>query len=294
MSKTAVIFPGQGAQCVGMGRDVAQRSDRGRAVFRRATQILGFNIEAICFDGPAERLEQTDIQQPAIFVTSVALWEAFLEAGGRIDQFSFAAGLSLGEYTALHAAGALSFEDALELVQRRGRLMQEAATIHQGAMVSVIGGTEDSVLALCEQARQGDEVLAPANFNCPGQIVVSGSAGACDRAVALAEEYECRAVPLKVAGAFHSRLMESAAVGLRPVLERTTFTTPRIPVVANVDAGYHGSAPSIRDSLARQVIEPVLWQRCIERMMGDGVDEFVEMGPGRVLTGLMRRINRSF
>ena len=292
MGNTAVICPGQGSQSVGMGKDIAESSARARAVFKRAEKVLGFDIAEICFQGPKPRLEQTDIQQPAIFVTTVATWEAFLEVGGSREQFACAGGLSLGEYTALHLAGAVGFEDALRLVHRRGQLMQAAAASVPSGMVSLIGANEVSADALCDQAR-GNDVLAPANFNCPGQIVISGSRAACDRAVALADEFQCRAVPLPVAGAFHSPLMKPAAAGLKPILERTRFSAPALPVIANVDAMMHRSPASIRSALHRQVTHPVLWQRCIERMVADGIDEFVELGPGKVLTGLIRRIDRS-
>lgn len=291
MSNAAVIFPGQGSQVAGMGRDVVEISARARSVFDQANQVVGFDLAELCFNGPAAELEKTDIQQPAIFVTSVAIWEAFLEAGGRRDQFTRTGGLSLGEYTALHVAGAVSFEDALRLVQRRGQLMQQAAVATASGMVSLIGADEATAATLCERAREGD-VLGPANFNCPGQIVISGSRAACARAVALAGEVGCRAVALPVAGAFHSPLMQSAADGLADVLERTAFTHPGLPVIANVDCEYHRDAAAIRASLRRQVTEPVLWQRCIERMIADGVERFVEIGPGRVLTGLMRKIDR--
>lgn len=289
---TAVIFPGQGAQSVGMGRDVADASTAARAVFDRANDVLGFDLARVCFDGPAAELERTDIQQPAIFVTSVAIWEAWLEAGASQESITHCGGLSLGEYTALHVAGAVSFEDALRLVRRRGELMQQAAVASPGGMVSLVGADEAAAGALCERAR-GDDVLAPANFNCPGQIVIAGSRSACERAVTLAGEFQCRAVPLAVAGAFHSPLMQSAADGLEPVLEQTRITTPKMKVIANVDAEYHCDPVSIRDSLRRQVTQPVLWRRCVERIMEDGVGQFVEIGPGRILTGLMRKINRN-
>lgn len=291
MSKKAVIFPGQGSQLVGMGHDVAEASSRARSVFERANEIVGYDLTALCFEGPAEELEKTAMQQPAIFVTSVALWEAFLERGGRKDQFCRAGGLSLGEYTALYVAGAISFDDALKLVHRRGRLMQAAAEAAPSGMVSLIGADEKAAMALCERAR-ADEILSPANFNCPGQIVISGSRGACDRAVTLAGEFGCRALPLSVAGAFHSPLMESAAAGLASVLKETPFSRPSLPVVANVDGLYHADAAGIRQSLYQQVTQPVLWQKCIERIIQDGVDVVVEVGPGRVLTGLMRKIDR--
>lgn len=291
MERTAVIFPGQGAQSVGMGREVARRGGRAQAVFDRANEQLGFDLAQMCFEGPPDQLGRTDIQQPAIFVTGVAIWEAFVEAGGRREWFSWAGGLSLGEYTALHLAGAVGFDEALRLVRRRGELMQEAAVSSPGGMVSLIRADEACANALCDRAR-GAEVLAPANFNAPGQVVISGSKDACDRAMKLASEFGCSAVRLEVAGAFHSPLMEPAAKGLQPVLTETTFTTPAVAVIANVDADQHGGAAAIRDSLCRQVTQPVLWQRCVERMIDDGVKRFLEIGPGRVLTGLMRRIDR--
>ncbi len=274
-----------------MGRDVAEASERARAVFDRANDLLGFDLARLCFESPAEQLEKTDIQQPAIFVVSVAIWEAFIEAGGRREQFAWTGGLSLGEYTALHVAGALDFDAALRLVRRRGQLMQEASVASPSGMVSLIGADEASAQALCDRAR-GDGVLAPANFNCPGQVVISGSKAACNRAMECASEFECRAVALTVAGAFHSPLMEPAANGLWSVLQETRFAAPAIAVIANVDAQRHRDAAGIRESLKRQVTQPVLWQRCVERMIAEGVDQFFEMGPGRVLTGLIRKINR--
>jgi [acyl-carrier-protein] S-malonyltransferase len=274
-----------------MGRDVAESSERARAVFNRANELLGFDLAQLCFDGPAEKLEQTDIQQPAIFTASVAIWEAFLEAGGRREWFSWSAGLSLGEYTALYVARAVGFDDALLLVRRRGQLMQEAAIASPSGMISLIGADEATAGALCDRVR-GSEVLGPANFNCPGQIVISGSRGACDRALALAPEFGCRGVALAVAGAFHSPLMEPAAKGLWPVLQETAFKTPEMVVLANVDAEKHDNLTTIRDSLRRQITQPVLWQRSVERMIREGVQVFYEVGPGRVLTGLIRKIDR--
>jgi len=291
MVLSAVIFPGQGAQSVGMGRDAYTGSERGRSVFDRADRILGFPLSRICFEGPNDKLEQTDIQQPAIFVTSVALWEAFLEKGGSHELFARWGGLSLGEYTALHLAGAMSFDDALRLVRRRGELMQRAAASVPSGMVSLVGADEATAVALCEKARE-QEVLVPANFNCPGQIVISGSRGACDRAVGLAESFSCRALRLAVAGAFHSPIMEPAADGLRAVLADTSITAPFASVISNVDAEYHRDAASIRAMLEKQLTHAVRWQRCIERMIADGTVRFVEFGPGRALTGLLRKINR--
>lgn len=291
MTDTAVLFPGQGSQVVGMGRDVAESSERARGVFDRANEILGFDLAALCFEGPAEKLEKTDIQQVAIFVTSVALWEAFLGAGGRRELFARTGGLSLGEYTALHIAGAVDFEKCLRLVRHRGQLMQDAAVAVPSGMICLVGADEAAAYEVCERARDAD-VLAPANFNCPGQIVLSGSSSACARALTIATEVGCRAIELPVAGAFHSPIMNSAAEGLWPTLEATEFQPPEIPVVANVNAEDHGTPAMIRESLKKQIVRPVLWQKCVENMVSAGIERFVEVGPGRVLTGLMRKIDR--
>ncbi len=291
MGKVALLFPGQGAQFVGMGKDVAELSARAAAIYAQANDVVGYDLTKTCFDGPDERLQRTEVQQPAIFTTSVAIWEALLERGYDDADIVATAGLSLGEYTALYMAGSIGFDDALKLVQRRGTLMQAAAEAHPSGMVSVIGAEASTVETLCDRAR-GDDVLAPANFNCPGQIVISGSLSACQRAVEMAAEVGCRAIALKVAGAFHSPLMQPAADGLIEALAGTPVSRSRIPVVANVSAEPHGDADSIRDALARQVTQPVQWQRSIEGLIEDGVEAFVEIGPGRVLTGLMRKIRR--
>ncbi len=293
MAKLALIFPGQGAQLVGMGRDVAERFAVAREVYTQADRILGFPLSTLCFEGPAERLNATDIQQPAIFTTSVAIFRAALEAGRlRPDQPAAMGGLSLGEYTALHLAGAMSFADALRLVYRRGQLMQQAAELSPGGMVSLLGGDEQQVLALCQKVAEHGR-LRPANYNCPGQIVISGPKAACEAAVSLAGEFGLRAVPLAVAGGFHSELMQSAADGLRPALDACPFETPKVPVIANVTAEYHGQPPQIRSWLYQQVVGPVRWQACVQRLIADGCDQFCEVGPNRHLTGMMRKIDRT-
>jgi [acyl-carrier-protein] S-malonyltransferase len=292
VSTNAAIFPGQGAQLVGMGQDVAEQCSAAADTFARADETLGFSLSELCFEGPAERLNATDIQQPAIFTTSVAIFRAALDQHVfRTEQFAAMGGLSLGEYTALHLAGALSFDDALRLVHRRGQLMQEACEKYPGGMVSLMGMDESQVLALCERVVETGRV-GPANFNCPGQIVISGDQSACEAAAKLAEDFDGKAIPLQVAGAFHSELMRSAAEGLQPALAECEFTTPKVRVIANVDAEYHRDPPAIRAALYRQVFNPVRWQACIERLIADGCDLFWEVGPNRVLTGLMRKINR--
>ena len=292
MARYGGIFPGQGAQLVGMGRDVAEKYSVAAETFAEADEVLGLPVARLCFEGPAERLNATDIQQPAIFTTSVALFRAALDAGRfRSGDFGALGGLSLGEYTALHLAGAVSFADGLRLVARRGQLMQQAAEHGAGGMVSLMGGDEAQVLALCERVAEHGRVR-PANYNCPGQIVISGDKAACEAAAGLSSEFGLRAVALPVAGAFHSELMRSAAEGLRPVLEGCDFRTPAIRVIANVSAEYHTDPVAIRALLYRQVVSPVRWQACVERLMADGCNEFWEVGPNRHLTGMMRKIDR--
>ncbi len=289
--KTAVLFTGQGAQAVGMGKDTAAASPAAAEIFERANRVVGYDLRSLCFEGPAEKLEQTDIQQPAIFTCSVAIWRALDNGAALKDAPAAMAGLSLGEYTALYAAGAMSFEDGLRLVKRRGELMQSASEAVPGGMVTAMGLDGDKVAGICHEAGSVG-VVGPANFNCPGQIVISGAKAACQRAGELIEAAGGRAIPLKVAGAFHSALMKPAADGLAEMLAGTALQQPRVPVLANVNCQYHGSADTIRRWLADQLTSPVRWQAGIERLIAEGVEQFIEIGPGRVLTGLMRKINR--
>ncbi len=292
--KTAFLFPGQGAQVVGMGRDVAQAVPEAAALFAEAGEILGYDLQDLCFNGPEETLNSTAVSQPAIFVTSAALLKVMLaQASDASCHMDVVAGLSLGEYTAIYAAGLLSFEETLRLVAERGRAMQAAADQSQGGMVSVIGLDEEKVDQLCTEAGQG-ELLAPANFNCPGQIVISGEKSACDRAVALATDLGAiKAIPLAVAGAFHTALMQPAATALEQALAKASLASPGdIQVIANTHAEYYTDVDGIVSGLVQQLVSPILWQRCMERFLADGVERFFEVGPGRVLTGLMRRIHR--
>ena len=292
--KTAFLFPGQGAQIVGMGADIAQEYPAAAEVFQSANSIVGFDLRKICFEGPAEQLNTTTISQPAIFVTSAAILETLktnpATSGLKPD---VAAGLSLGEYTALYAAGVISFKDALVLVQKRGQAMQQAADATQGAMVSIIGLDEEKVRQLCSEAGEG-ELLVGVNFNCPGQIVISGSKTACGRAENLATKYGAiKAVRLEVAGAFHTEMMSSAADALKEALSKCEISEPSgIKTIANITADYYQSAEKIAEGLVKQLTSPILWQKCMERLLADGVERFYEIGPGRVLTGLMKRINR--
>lgn len=290
---TALLFPGQGSQVVGMGADLLAESPRARDLFALASEVLGIDLADVCRNGPPERLEATDVQQPAIFAVSVALLEELREQTGGGLAPAAAAGLSLGEYTALYAAGSIDFATGLRLLQARGRFMQEASEKYPGAMVSVMGLDAETVRAVCSQASTGEARVAPANFNAPGQVVVSGDAEACRRAAEEAEKRGGRAVPLKVAGAFHSHLMAEAARRLGDLLAGVPFREPAFPVVSNVTARYHAAAAEIPDLLLRQVTHPVRWQECIEFLIGEGVGRFIEIGPGRVLTGLLRRIDRT-
>src|SRR5450432_2560557 len=243
-NKTYILCPGQGAQVVGMGKDFFEQFDVARKIFSDADKQLGFNLSEICFNGPEDRLNQPDIAQPAIYVTSIACFAAAKEAGViQPEQVTAYAGLSLGEYTALHLAGVFSFEDGLKLVAARGKYMQEAAVATPSGMVSIIGADEATVANLCEQ-NSGGEVLVPANYNSPGQIVVSGAIAACGRIAKAAEAAGFKAIPLKVAGAFHSPLMQSGADRMAAELDNVNFNPPRTTVYANVTAQPHTDAAS--------------------------------------------------
>ncbi|MHC4715407.1 MAG: ACP S-malonyltransferase [Planctomycetota bacterium] len=287
----AFLFPGQGAQQVGMLAGLAEASPAARAVFDAADEQLGFDLSRLCFEGPPDRLDATDVCQPAIFVCSAAMLAAMDEAlGERAPAPAMLAGLSLGEYTALYAADAIDFAPALNLVARRGRFMQAAAEARAGGMVSVLGLDEPKVVELCEMAAEG-QVLAPANFNSPGQIVISGDVEACERAQALAADCGARgAIRLKVAGAFHSSLMAPAAEELAEAIRTVEFRPPRRPVLANTDAAPHQEPEQIRRALVEQVTSPVRWCESVRYMLDNSIDSFYEIGPGRVLTGLLRRI----
>lgn len=294
MSKVAFLFPGQGAQMVGMGRQLAERLPAARALYDRAADVLGYDLAEVCFDGPAEDLDSTVYSQPALFVTSLAAIESLrAQSPELIDQCRAAAGLSLGEYTALVFAGVLDFEAGLRVVQLRGEAMQAASDETPSGMVSILGLDRAQVESLCERVRQEGETLRAANFLCPSNIAVSGHNAACERiAEAATEAGAMKVVPLAVAGAFHTSIMDSAVERLATALADIPLAKPRIPVISNVDATAHDDPEEIRALLVRQVVSPVLWEDSMRRLIGDGFDSFYEIGPGRVLRSLLRRIDR--
>ncbi len=293
MGRIAFLFPGQGAQTVGMGRRLYEAVPAARALYDRAGEVLGYDLAKLCFEGPAEELDSTVVSQPAIFVTSLAALESLrADAPDVVLSCEAAAGLSLGEYTALVFADVLSFEDGLWLVQKRGEAMQDAADATPGGMVSILGLERSEVDRLCREAR-GNEVLRIANLLCPGNIVVSGTTSACERAAELAPAFGAmKAIPLAVAGAFHTAIMKPADDRLAEALAKISLRPPRIPVVSNVDARTHDDPEEIRRLLIRQVVEPVLWEDSMRYLIAEGFDGFYEVGPGKVLRGLMRRIDR--
>jgi [acyl-carrier-protein] S-malonyltransferase len=295
-SATYILCPGQGAQAVGMGKAFFDKSAAARKLFEQADDLLGATLggklSEICFAGPDDRLNQTDVSQPALYVAGVASYLSAVE-DGTIDPAAVTAyaGLSLGEYTALHLAGVFSFEDGLKLVAARGRYMQEAAVAVPSSMVAVMGADAAAIDALCAEAR-GDGVLVPANYNAPGQIVVSGSTAACERALAVATEKGFKAVALKVAGAFHSPIMRPGADRMKAELENATFHPPAKPVYSNVTAEPHADVASIKRLLVEQIVSPVRWEQTMVPLAAVADARFVELAPGRTLAGLAKRINR--
>ena len=288
MSKTALLFAGQGAQAVGMGKSLAEASAKAKTWFNRANEVVGYDLAKICFEGPESELTKTENAQPAIFLVGWVALQALLE---RVPTLSFdaTAGLSLGEFTALTAAGVLTFEDGIRVVRQRGQFMQDACDVTRGAMAAIIGLDENATREVCIEA--GVEL---ANLNCPGQIVISGDADKMAAACALAATRGAKkAMPLTVAGAYHSNLMSAAQPKLQAALAAVPIGIPNIPVISNVTAQPHGAPSDIHRRLVEQVTAPVRWEASMRYLLGQGFTRFIELGPGKALSGFMRRIDPS-
>jgi len=288
MSKTALLFAGQGAQVVGMGKDLAAGFPAAQQWFDRANAALGYDLASICFNGPEAELTKTENAQPGIFLVSWIAFELLRERQPALA-FQATAGLSLGEFTALTAAGAMSFEDGLRIVRQRGRFMQEACEVTRGAMAAIIGLDEAPTREVCAEAG-----VVLANLNCPGQLVISGEVEKINKACELAKAKGARrALPLPVAGAYHSSLMASAQPKLAAELQRVTLQAPAVAVISNVTAQPHGAPDSIRTRLVEQVTSSVLWEQSIRYLLGQGFTRFIELGPGAALSGFLKRIDKT-
>lgn len=293
MAKTALLFPGQGAQTVGMGVGLRQRSPRAQELFSVASEILGYDLAKLCAEGPAEELNRTVHSQPALFVHSVAALSDFFEQHPDVEANTVCvAGLSLGEYSALYAAGALSFENGVKLVAARGEAMQQAASAVPSGMASILGLEREQVDALCQASRIEGEILQVANLLCPGNIAISGHAASLDRCEQSAADAGAKFIRLSVAGAFHTDIMAPAVSKLTEAVAGAQLKDARVPLVANVDATKHQLASEFAILLTQQIISPVQWEASLRTMIADGIEQFYEIGAGRVLTGTMKRTDR--
>ena len=288
---TAFVFPGQGSQYAGMGKDVAEKYPAARRVFDEIDQHLGFSISRLCFEGPEEELKLTQNTQPAILAVSSAI-HAVLEEELGVARRDLVAGHSLGEYSAIVSVGGLTPAEAAKIVHFRGKFMQEAVPVGAGGMAALIGPTVEEAQAICDEAAEGD-VLSVANINSPGQVVIAGSAAAIERAIAVAKAKGRKAIPLEVSAPFHCALMKPAEERLKPLLDDAQFKDLWVSLVSNVDASPIGTPTAVRNALVRQVVSPVRWVESVQKMIAMGVRRFVEVGPKNVLTGMIKRIDKT-
>lgn len=289
MNKTAFVFPGQGAQYTGMGKDFYENFKESREIFHRANEALGFDITKLCFEGPDKDLSITKITQPALLTVCLAIYEVLKKT----DTAAVMGGLSIGEYSALTAAGAMDFETAVQLVFKRGSYMQNAVPIGEGGMLALLGCSDEDAIAFCRDITARYGLLEPANFNCPGQIVAGGKSSAIDNAIDIASKYSIkRAVKLQVSAPFHTSMLKPAGDRLKEELKKIKFKNPDRNIISNVDTAYYREG-DIAEKLEKQVYNPVRWEACVRKMIADGVNTFVEIGPGKTLSGFIKKTDKN-